>query len=218
MGASWDGETAILMIPEQDLLTAYENIRILFKYIQKWNSTRATFNGKPVPPYRFIFLIWNTVNRCRMGKFESKDKRYCWSACDSKGWGCKQLQRIFRYTRGTPHYKTSNRYWYNFGEFISHDTWKVNKPLIRQKLRKEIDDKALFLCPYFRMEEIEKAIRNLPDIIKVDNIHFTKYYATEYVEGIKKAIPVNIRHVALKKPVTSMQDIIIQDPGKYQWN
>jgi len=218
MGASWDGETAKLIIPEKDLLTAYEDIHFLFGYIQKWNSTKATFRGKPVHPYRFIFQVWNTVNKCRTGKSESEDPRYCWSACDSKGWGCKQLQRILRYARGTPHYKTSNRYWYNFGEYIDHDTWKLNKPLILQRLKKEVEDKALFLCPFFRMEEIEKAVRSLPNIIKVDNKQFTKYFTAEYVGGIKKAVPVNIRHVVPKKQISSMQDIINQDPGQYQWN
>jgi len=137
---------------------------------------------------------------------------------DSKGWGCRQLHRILRYARGTPYYKTSNRYWYNFGEYIDHVTWKINKALILHKLKKEIDDKVLFLCPYFRMEEIEKSVRSLTDIVKLDNKQFTKYYTAEYVDLIKKAIPENIRHVVLKKPITTMQDIINQDPGQYQWN
>lgn len=218
LGASWDGETAKLIIPETELLTAYEDLLSLFHYIHKWNSTRATFWGKPVPPYRFVFQIWNTVNRCRIGKAESEDKRYCWAACDSKGWGCRQLKRILRYSVGTPKYKTSNRYWYNFGEFVNYNTWKVNKPLILQKLKKEVEDKALFLCPYFRMGEVEKAVRSLPDIIKVDNKQFTRFYKPEYVEGVKKAVPVNIRHVVPRKPIVTMQDMINNDPNKYQWN
>ena len=46
MGGSWDGETAKLMIQEKDLLTAYEDLVILFRYIQNWKSTRATFRNK----------------------------------------------------------------------------------------------------------------------------------------------------------------------------
>jgi len=42
MGASWEGETAKLIIPEKDLLTAYEDIFFLFGYIQKLNLSAAS--------------------------------------------------------------------------------------------------------------------------------------------------------------------------------
>ena len=218
MGASWDGETAKLMIQEKDLLTAYEDLVILFQYIQNWKSTKETLRNRPVPTYRFIFLVWNTVHNCRNAAFDSPDPRHCWHTCDQKGWGCKHLHRILRYAKGTPHYKTSNRFWYNFGEFIGHNTWRINKPLIMQRLKKEIDDKVLHLCPFFSLETIEEAVNSLPDYVEVDNIQYTIYHTAEYIDGIKRPVTVNIRHVALPKPITTFQDIINNDPGQYQWN
>jgi len=218
MGGSWDGEVARLEIPESDLMDAYEDIYFLFGYIQKWKSTRATFNGKSVPPYRFIFLVWHTVGQCREGHDHSADPRYCWQSVDSKGWGCKHLQRIFRYSTGTPKYKTSNRYWYNFGEFVDHNTWKINKDLIHQKIEKEINDKVLHICPFFDLKQIDDAVDSLPDFVKVDNMQYYHYCTTEYVDGKKKQVPVNIRHIPPPKEITSLQQIINDDPGKYQWN
>ncbi len=218
VGASWDGTTAKLMIAEKDLLTAYEDLLILFQYIQNWSSTKATFRGKPVLPYRFIFLVWRTVNDCSKQKSETEDPRHCWTTCDSKGWGCRQLHRILRYGKGNPRYKTSNRFWYNFGEFTNYNTWRINKPLIMQRLEKEIDDKVLFLCPYFQLETIQDAIDSLPEYVKVDNIQFSLYHSPEYIDGIKRMVPVNIRHVVPPKPITTIQEIINNDPGQYQWN
>jgi len=218
MGGSWDGEVARLEIPEEKLMTAYEDIAFLFGYIQNWKSTRATFNGKSVPPYRFIFRIWHTVGQCRKDRIYSVDPHYCWSSVDSKGWGCKHLCRIFKYPGGSNKYKTNNRYWYNFGELVDKNTWKINKELILQRLKKEIDDKVLYLCPHFNMEEVERAVQDLPDFIKVDNIHYCHYCTPEYVDGVKRNIPVNIRHVIPPKEIVTMQDIIKDDPGKYRWN
>ena len=102
MGGSWDGETATLQIPTEKILTAYEDLVILFQYTQKWESLKAYFMGLPVHPYRFIFQVWNTVNCCRKRKTETIDPRHCWSTIDAKGWGCKQLQRLHCYAQGTP--------------------------------------------------------------------------------------------------------------------
>ncbi len=87
-----------------------------------------------------------------------------------------------------------------------------------QSLEKEIDDKALFLCPFFYMEIIQNAIDSLPDYVKVDNIQFSLYHSAEYIDGIKRMVPVNIRHVVPPKPITNLQEIINNDPGQYQWN
>jgi hypothetical protein len=108
-----------------------------------------------------------------------------------------------RYAKGSPRYKTSNRFWYNFGEFASHDTWKINKPLILQRLKKEIEDKALHLCPFFYPDVIEESVNSLPDYIKVDNIRFTVYHTAEYINGIE-----NIKATNTMKSQTEYQPIL----------
>lgn len=218
MGGSWDGEIARLEIPEEKLLEAYEEMGFLFGYVQNWKSLRATFMGKEVQPYRFIFLVWRNVSTCREERKGSKDPRHCWSGVDSKGWGCKQLQRIQRYAHGTAHYKTSNRYWYNFGDFVDKDTWQVYKPWILQKLQSEIDEKAIYLCPFFKMKAVERAVASLPDFIKPDGVTYVNYSTHEYIDGVKRALPVNIRHVQPRKKMSTLQDIINNDPWNYLIN
>lgn len=218
LGVTWDGQTARIEIPEDNLLKAYEEIHFLFGYIQNWKSLRATFRGKEVRPFRFIFLVWRNVDACRRECRTSKNPRHCWSSVDAKGWGCKQLRCILRYTNGPAHYKVSNRYWYNFGEFADRDVWAVNKELIFKKLKEESEEKALDLCPHFKINKVKEAIDNLPDFIRVDNSHFANYYSVEYLKGEKRLVPVNIRHVLPPRRMTSIREIILNDPGKYQWN
>jgi hypothetical protein len=55
----------------------------------------------------------------------------------------RALERIFRKEDGPGNYKTSNKYWYNFGEFDYKGDWIVNKPLIVERLMKEAEEKAL---------------------------------------------------------------------------
>jgi len=218
LGGTWDGQTARMEIPEDKLLGAYEELGFLFGYIQHWKSLRATFRGKEVHPYRFIFLVWHNVSTCAEECKNSVEPRHCWSSVDAKGWGCKKIQSILRYTHGTAHYKVSNRYWYNFGDFQDKDTWQIYKPWILQRLKKEVKEKAIYLCPYFKMEEVEAAVNSLPDVIKPDGVRYVRYCTHEYVDGLKRSVPVNIRHVQPRKRTSSLQDIFNNDPWKYQVN
>ena len=76
MGAEWDGQTATLIIPVEDLLNAYKNLLVLFDSISKWSSVRAYFKGKPVPPFRFVFQVWNRVNLCQREKRSTDNHRH----------------------------------------------------------------------------------------------------------------------------------------------
>jgi len=218
MGAEWDGETATLAIPAEDMLTAYEDLLALFEYVSRWSSLKATFRGKPVDPFRFIFQVWNTVNRCKMDKEQTNDQRHCWAGVDNRGWGCKHIRGILLGTHGSARYKTSNRYWYNFGEFVDTNLWKINKPLLIEKIRGEVTAKALFLCPHFKSSAIKDVVENLPNFVRVDNVQYTHHFTTGYVNGKKKHIPVNIRHIPPRKEMATIQNIIQNDPGRYQWN
>lgn len=218
LGGTWDGQTARLEIPEDKLMEAYEEIHFLFGYIQKWKSLRATFRGKPVHPYRFIFLVWLNVTNCKEEREKSMDTKHCWTSMDSQGWGCKRINSILRYVKGASKYKISNRYWYNFGGFIKNDTWKINKDLILQKIEKEIESKALHICPFFDMENVKKAVDSLPKYVRVDNIEFSPHYVPEYVDGKKEMVATNIRHVVPPSGRVDIQEIIYNERGRFHCN
>jgi hypothetical protein len=111
------------------------------------------------------------------------NRRHCWFATDSPGWGCKYLNRIFRDPQGSGKYKTSNKYWYNFGSFDENGQWIINKNYLLKRLAAEIQEKGIDSCPYFDFENIRKAVQDLPDSVVIDNLHFRKHYISEYENG-----------------------------------
>lgn len=197
LGATFDGETIRLKIPVTKLLYAYEEIFPLMEIIHNWRSLSATYKGKKVHPYRFIFQIWRNVRECAQHHSNSMNNRHCWFATDSPGWGCKYLNRIFRDPQGPGNYKTSNKYWYNFGSFDQSDQWIINKNYLLEKLSQEAEEKALDTCPYFDLERVRKAVQDIPSSVEIDNMHFKKYYINEYENGEKIEKAVNIRHIKI---------------------
>ena len=196
MGGDYDGQVVTLKYKVSDLLYLYERLFPLLGIIQYWTTAKATFRGKKVHPYRFIFLIWKNVRECSVACGNTMNKRYCWFATDSPGWGCKHLNRIFRDPQGPGNYKTSNKYWYNFGQFEKGE-WTINKNYLLERLLLEAEEKALDTCPYFDIEKVKKAVQDLPFSVEIDNLHFKKFYISEYENGLKVEKAVNIRHVKI---------------------
>jgi len=178
-----------------NLLYAYEDLFPLMELIHGLKSLSATYRGKKVHPYRFIFQIWRNVRECTQDHNNSMNNRHCWFATDSPGWGCKYLNRIFRDPQGPGNYKTSNKYWYNFGSFDEAGRWIINKNYLLEKLNQETEEKALDTCPHFDIERVREAIRNLPGTVEIDNLHFKKYCISEYENGQRVDKAVNIRHL-----------------------
>jgi hypothetical protein len=141
--------------------------------------------------------------------------RHCWFATDSHGWGCKYLNRIFRYPQCPGNYKTSNKYWYNFGSFDENGRWIINKNYFLERLAAEIEEKSIDTCPFFDLERVRKAVQDLPGSMEIDNLKFRKYYISEYEDGEKIQKAVNIRHIKvdtsppdLRRMVESYDDLI----------
>lgn len=216
-GATWNGETVTLRIQDYDLTAAYETHQDLLKYITKWKGTKGEFNGRKVRPFPFLLRLWQTVHQCKNGFLETNSPRYCWSGIDIKGWGCKHINKTHRYVRGSGKYRTSNLYWYNYGEFTSPNMWKVNKEMITRKIQDEVEEKGLNLCPFFSIEEIRKAIGSLPEFIHVDGSEFVHYKVPEYVDGEKALVAVNIRHVERPRQAR-IQDLMVRGLGRHLLN
>ncbi len=197
LGATFDGETIRLEISIPKLLYAYEDLFPLMELIHSWKSLTTTYKGKKVHPYRFIFFVWKNVRQCAQDHNNSMNGHHCWFATDSPGWGCKYFNRIFRYPQGPGNYKTSNKYWYNFGSFDETGRWVINKNYLLERLAAEIQEKVIDTCPYFDFENVRKAVQDLPDSVVIDNLFFRRHYISEYINGEKIQKAVNIRHIKI---------------------
>ena len=65
LGAKYDGETVRLEVPTHQLLYMYEKLLPLLQIMSKWKDAEATYKGKKVSVYRFIFLIWRNVRHMK---------------------------------------------------------------------------------------------------------------------------------------------------------
>jgi hypothetical protein len=191
LGGEWDGYTMRIKIPDEYLLNAYEIIGPLFGVIQNWKSTKAYYNDQEVKPYKFIFSM-HLIKECAEHRIDNL--KNCWLSEQCQGWGCKKISNISYHELGNGNYKTNNRYWYNFGHFEKNE-WIINKEILQNKLISYSEKNGLPICPYFKKENIEIAIRNLPNKIIPDDINYRIYYSEIYASGQKVYCPENIRHI-----------------------
>lgn len=194
LGGKMVEEEVRLEFPISDLLFLYPKLEPLLGIIQSWSSTRATYKGRRVHPYRFIFQIWHDIRQCSLQRRDGPDDRHCWQTNDLPGWGCRKITKLLRYNTGAGDYVKSTRYWYNYGEFDDTGLWLINKRMIYDVLMKQVGEKAIDSCPYFDHRRLWETIQDLPEIIRVDNSNYELHYIREYEDGRKVLKPVNIRH------------------------
>lgn len=187
LNCDYDGETITIRIPDESLLSAYEIMRTLFSFIQKWKDTKATYNNKKVAPYPFILNLY-FISRC-LENVESEKLN-----CTDTPWGCKRINNISYNEVGNGEYKKNGRYWYNYGYF-SGKKWIINKTAILDKLLGFVYSKTIHLCPLLKEDAIRFYVDNLPDYIIPNNLDFKVSFKEKYVGGQKVMIPENIRHI-----------------------
>ena len=192
LGGKWDGETLKLEVADDALLDAYDFLLPLFSVVQRWSSLRATYNGRPVNPYRFI-LSMHFINECAAQS--NRDPENCDVWPDVPGWGCKKMDHIFYIIRGTGEYLNNEKYWYNFGRFEKNE-WVIDKVRIFSRLRAFALEKGLDRCPHFDMAFLEKALQELPERIIPDDKEFRYHYELDYYKGKEVKVPINIRHIS----------------------
>ena len=211
LGGFWDGKLMTLKIPDDLLFDAYELLLPIFEIIQNWSSTRATYNGRKVHPYKFI-LSMHFLNECVV---ESKrDGKSCWLHDDCQGWSCKKITNIFFLESGNGKYKSNDRYWYNFGSFNSKNEWVIDKPKIFNKLIQFAENNGLYVCPHFSEKKVKKSVDNLRSKIIPDNIAYKIHYTELYSKGEKIEFPENIRHISQKYQDQEGSKSLKYDPEK----
>ncbi len=203
LGGTWDGNTMVLKIPENELLDAYDMLLPLFQIVSNWSSLRASYKGREVDPYRFI-LVMHFISEC--AEIRKEDQEHCWLISGEEGWGCKRISHIMYQLLGDGEYRQNNKFWYNFGRFNEHNDWVIDKEELYRRLSSFAEEKGLTICPYFRDREVRKAVDSLPSTIVPDNKSFRIYYEEEYYQGKKVKMPVNIRHIPIPPDKYKRQD------------
>lgn len=188
IGGVMDKGIMTITLHDYELLSAHEALSPLIQIIANWKNVKATYKNREVDLYKFVFQVWRNVVDCSQERNQTWNTRHCWNNIDQEGWGCKQLNPFSRHLYGNGEYKRSNRFWYNFGNFVKPSLWKINKRLIFETLMKEAEQLNLILCPFFEKEKIRQQVNLLPDSIVVDNLNYKIYY-----NDIGES--VNIRHI-----------------------
>ena len=165
----------------------------LYTLVCHWKDTSVTLGGNEIKPHEF-FWKYNTVIKCAKEYEESIDKsRYCCLEDSYEGWGCKLLDDLDRHLSKTASY--AMKYWYRFGDFASEGVWEIDKPLIKDYLEKEADEKNLSYCSNFSLEKAFRIVDGLPDVI---DTHGSTSWDIEYREDFEgteiRKHPIGIKH------------------------
>lgn len=181
----------------EEIYNNHKTFENLLSIIYGWKSTVITYKGQEIQPYNFINQF-NEVINCSKGYENSVVKEtYCSISQSFEGWGCNFLKDIKRHPNSHGHYNSSTRYWYKFGSFESEKIWKINKALIKEHLKKEVENKQLELCPFFLMEKVLNAVDELPETINLEEgASWEIEYEEDFVGASIQRKPVSIQHIS----------------------
>ncbi len=196
LGAICEGKEIRLEINDYELFQSYQKLLPLIALIQKWKGVTATFNGRPVDLYKFVFKVCHHIVECAEYRNGCYSDQGCWKNDKQPGWKCKLLDRPKRHITGTGDYKSKFLYWYNYGSFNEAGDWVVDKTQIWKVLKRNIEDNYIDACPFYSEQRIKDIVfKDLPDLIIPEGERFRILYSEDYKDWKLQNIPVNIRHV-----------------------
>lgn len=172
----------------------HKNILHLWELISGWKTTSTFINGQEINFHSFRFHYEGIV-RCQDARQRSTmPERHCWNSEKDKGWGCKRLACIARHNMKPYSYSERNKpFWFEFGHFLTKNEWKIDKDKLRKALKNEAQEKHLYFCNIFDFNMVDRSIKALPDVIKLnDSPNWTiRHEVDDYGNEIEK-IPVGI--------------------------
>ena len=191
--ATEDDPFNIIELPVDEWFDKKREFDDLYSLVSHWKGTSVTLEGMEIKPHEF-FWKFNTVVKCSRDYEEAIDKsHYCCIAGSFEGWGCKLLDDLDRHLSKTASY--AMKYWYTYGEFISEGIWRLDKPMIKEYLTKEAEEKNLACCERFSLEKALTIVDGLPNEI---DTHGSAWWEIDYREDFEGTAilkkPVGIRH------------------------
>jgi len=193
--ATDDDPVNVIRLPAEEWFEKKREFDDLYALVCHWKGTSVTLGGAEIKPHEF-FWKFNTVVKCARDYEDAIDKdRYCCIAGSFEGWGCKLLDDLDRHLSKTASY--AMKYWYTYGKFVSEGIWKIDKPLIKDYLAKEADEKNLAYCRHFSLEKALTIVDGLPDEI---DTHGSAWWEIDYREDFEGTAimkqPIGVRHRA----------------------
>ena len=191
--ATDDDPVNVIKLPADEWFDKKREFDDLYALVCHWKGTSVTLDGLEIKPHEF-FWKFNTVIKCARDYEEAIDKsRYCCISGSFEGWGCKLLDDLDRHLSKTASY--AMKYWYKYGKFVSEGIWRIDKPLIKDYLAKEAEEKNLDHCKHFSIEKAWTIVDGLPDEI---DTHGSVWWEIDYREDFEGAAilkqPVGIKH------------------------
>ena len=182
-----------IRLPADEWFVKKREFDDLYAQVAHWKGTSVTLGGEEIKPHEF-FWKYHAVIKCANEYETSIDKsRYCCLEDFYEGWGCKLLDDLDRHLSKTASY--AMKYWYRFGDFSSEGVWELDKPLIKDYLEKEADEKNLSYCKRFSLEKAFRIVDGLPDVI---DTHGSSSWEIEYREDFEgteiRKHPIGIKH------------------------
>lgn len=197
-------ELNILEIHPEELQSKIASFNSLWGIIKSWKGTEIFLNDKPVDHISLSFI--NEVTSCYSNYCTAIiQEKHCKINGSKDGWGCKLLSSIDRHP--TENYYAYNLYnkWYEFGDFLSDTSWKVNKQRIKELLVREKTIKYLDLCPVFNQEKMFSILEELPEIIEIDKSEIWEVKYDENIDGnILEKKPIGIKQKRVERNVNGL--------------
>ena len=201
----------VIRTDSEEILNKYKTFENLYSIIHGWKTTVMTYKGKEIQPYNF-FHQFNQIIKCsKEYEYSVVKDAYCNISNTLEGWGCKFLTGIKRHLDSDGYYYSSTKFWYKFGYFESEKIWKVNKALIIEHLKKEVENKKIEHCPFFSMERVLRAVDELPETINLEEgATWEIEYKEDFFGTTIQRKPVSIRHIvnASESRQHSMPDFV----------
>ena len=189
-----DGDPVnVITLPADEWFEKKREFDDIYSIVSHWKGTSVTLNGTEIKPHEF-FWKFNTVVKCTREYEDAIDKsRYCCISGSFEGWGCKLLDDLDRHLSKTASF--AMKYWYKYGKFVSEGIWRIDKPMIKDYLAKEAEEKNLTYCKHFSIEKAWTIVDGLPNEI---DTHGSAWWEIDYREDFDGAAiskqPIGIRH------------------------
>ena len=125
---------------------------------------------------------------------------YLNSSNHTVGWQCKFITDTKRHLPESTweYYHYYGKHWFDYGYFKNKDTWAIDKESLLKDILNEVKIKKIYLCKFYKQENVEKIIAKLPDLIDLEKNTEWKVYEKEidngftYEKVVVGVIPKNI--------------------------
>lgn len=194
---STNSKLNVVKFSGEEFLKKCNIIEELYNIIKGWKSVKFIHKNFETQPYNF-FNNFKQIHFCSKGYISSVQKEsYCSTDNNTENWGCKLLTNIKRNLDSYSYYRSSTDYWYGYGTFESENVWRINKGILIERLKNEIDIKKIYHCPFFSIERVFNQIDSLPEIINInEGDNWEIEYVEDFVGNIIQNKPIGIKYIS----------------------